>query len=87
MANPNTLIMLNSGTYPAKSSKPKINGTVNDMASSAKKLFCLLTFNECDGKILDNNGSNTLFAEVKILSKPMVNTLNHFGYLGFLVST
>ena len=32
--NPNTLTMLNNGIYPAKSSKPKIKGTVNDNKNS-----------------------------------------------------
>src|SRR3990167_1788156 len=38
IAKPTTLITLNNGTYPAKSSSPKIKGTINEKPKSAAKL-------------------------------------------------
>ena len=41
VANPNTLIILKSGIYPAKSSRPKMRGMVREKKRSERNVLCM----------------------------------------------
>ncbi len=57
---PKTLITLNNGTYPAKSSIPKIKGTEKDAAINHHVVSCLLLSKLKSGNTLLVIGSTTL---------------------------